>query len=183
MAYVAKSIGRPAGGAGNPTQKFPTILIYETDDCESYPTRSIGVTTTSEDFRLKAEKKLLGIYATPSSIEIMQEAEGDADARGYRKGVKFEHPGNSQDIEDFVEYYSNKNIAAFVLECNGNIARSIGDPCNPLSMKVETTETKDGTKVTITLQQEVRDPYRILRITSPLPEIEGQAPIVKPESL
>lgn len=181
MAYVAKSIGRPAGGAGNPTPKLPNILIYDMEDCESYPTRTVGTTTAAEGFKLKAEKKLFGVYATPSSIEILQEAEGDADQRGYKKGVKFEHPGNSDDIEDFIEYYSNKNLGVFVKDCNGKRARSIGDPCQPLSMKVETTESKDGTKVTITLQQDVRDEFRILRYTGELPEVIGTIPTPVPE--
>ena len=95
--------------------------------------------------------------------------------------MKFEHPGNSDDIEDFIEYYSNKNLGVFVKDCNGKRARSIGDPCQPLSMKVETTESKDGTKVTITLQQDVRDEFRILRYTGELPEVIGTIPTPVPE--
>lgn len=183
MSYVVKSIGRPAGGAGNPSPKHPTILICDMDDVDTYPVRTVGVTTASEGFTLKTGKKLFGVYATPSSIEILQEAEGDADARGYKKGVKFEHPGSSTEIEDFIEYYSNKNLGVFVRNCNGENYRSIGDPCNPLSMKVETTDTKDGTKVTITLQQEVRDEFRILTYTGKLPDIIDETPAQDPETL
>lgn len=183
MPYTVKSIGRPAGGAGNPRPKNPTILIYDTSDCETYPTREVGTTTAAEGFTLKDGKKLLGIYATPASIEVLQEAEGDADARGYKKGVKFEHPGNSVELENFIEHFSNRNLGVFVRDCNGEGARSIGDPCNPLSMKVETTESKDGTKATITLQQDVRDEFRILRYTGKLPDIEGEASVAAPESL
>lgn len=179
MSYAVKSIGRPAGGAGNPRPKNPNILLFEMDDVETFPTRTTGTTTAAEGFVLKTGKKLFGIYATPSSIEVIQEPEGDADARGYKKGTKFEHPGNSVEVEDCVEHYSNKNLGAIVRDCNGEGARIIGDPCNPLSMKVETTETKDGTKKTFTLQQDVRDEFRILRYTGKLPEVEGQP--VKPE--
>jgi hypothetical protein len=175
MPYVAKSIARPTGGAGNPTPKSPTILIFEMDDVKTFPTRTVGVTTASEGFELAEGKKLIGIYATPSSIEVLQEAEGDPDARGYKKGIKFEHPGNSTDIEDFIEYYSNKNLGAIVKSCNGTVARIIGDPCNPLSLQVETTDTKDGTKKALTLQQDVRDEFRILTYTGALPAVEGAA--------
>jgi hypothetical protein len=103
----------------------------------------------------------------------LQEAEGEADARGYKKGVKFEHPGNSLDIENFIEYNSNRNLVAIVTACNGESARVIGSPCNPLSMKVDTTDSKDGTKKTITLQQETRDEFRILFYTGEIPTMEG----------
>lgn len=182
MAYVIKSIGRPAGGAGNPTPKNPNVLLYDMDDVETYPTRTVGVTTASEGFKLKEGKKLFGLYLTPASIEIIQEAEGDADARGYKKGVKGEHPGNSVQSEDFIEYYSNKNIGAIVLNCNDKSARFVGDPCNPLSMKVETTESKEGTKKTITLQQDVRDEFRILTYTGELPEVTEETPAPTPAS-
>lgn len=183
MSYIVKSLGRPAGGAGNPTPKNPNVLLFETEDVETYPTRTVGVTTAAAGFKLKEGKKLFGLYLTPGSIEIIQEAEGDADARGYKKGVKGEHPGNSVQSEDFVEYYSNKNLGAFVVNCNDKSARLIGDPCNPLSMKVETTETKDGTKKTITLQQDVRDEFRILNYTGELPAVVETVPAPTPESL
>lgn len=183
MAYVTKSIGRPAGGAGNPTPKNPNVLLFDMEDVETYPTRTVGVTTASAGFKLKEGKKMFGLYLTPGSIELIQEPEGDADARGYKKGVKGEHPGNSVQSEDFVEYYSNKNLGAFVRDCNDNSARLIGDPCNPLSMKVESTESKDGTKKTITLQQDVRDEFRILRYTGELPPVVDTVPDPASESL
>ncbi len=180
MAYKQKSIGRPAGGAGNPTAKFPTILLIDTDAVKAYPTRTLGVTTAATGFEANEGEEMFGIYATPSSIEIQQEAEGDADARGYKKGVKFEHPGNSTEIENFIEYFSNKNLIAAVKTCDGKTVRLIGSPCNPLSLKAETTDTKDGTKKTLTLQQDVRDEFRILTYTGELPAVAAAA---DPESL
>lgn len=180
MPYTIKSIGRPAGGAGNPTPKNPNILLFEMEDVETYPTRTVGVTTASEGFKLKEGKELFGLYLTPSSIELVQEPEGEGDARGYKKGVKGEHPGNSVQSEDFVEYYSNRNLGAFVLNCNDKSARLIGDPCNPLSMKVETTESKEGTKKTITFQQDLRDEFRILTYTGELPAVVDAVPAPNP---
>ena len=81
MAYVTKSIGRPAGGAGNPTPKNPNVLLFDMEDVETYPTRTVGVTTASAGFKLKEGKKMFGLYLTPGSIELIQEPEGDADAR------------------------------------------------------------------------------------------------------
>jgi hypothetical protein len=50
-------------------------------------------------------------------------------------------------------------------------------------MKVESTESKDGTKKTITLQQEVRDEFRILRYTGELPPVIDTVPEPASESL
>ncbi|WP_304953041.1 hypothetical protein [uncultured Alistipes sp.] len=173
MAYVKKALGRPDGGAGNPSPKNPTILLCEVEDVESFPTREIGKTVYTDGFKLKEGRKLQPIYATPSSIEITQAAEGDADARGYKKGVKFEHPGVSTDIEDFVEYAANRNFIAVVRSCDGGPARVIGSLCNPLSLKSETTDNKDGAKNAITLEEGLRDAFRVMNYTGDLPDILG----------
>jgi len=171
MPYTKKAIGRPAGGAGNPSPKNPYILVFDMNDVESYPVREVGVTIADAGFKLKEGAKLQPVYATPESIELLQEAEGEADARGYKKGVKFAHPGTSTDIEDFTEYNTNRNLGAIVRGCGGKGAKLIGSPCNPLSLKSETQDTKEGAKNTITLQQDVRDEFRILTYTGELPEV------------
>lgn len=171
MAYVKKAIGRPAGGAGNPSPKKPTILIFEWDDVETFPTRELGVTTVSEGFKLKEGAALQPVYATASSIELLQEVEGDADARGYKKGVRFAYPGTDSDMEDFVEYNTNRNLGAIVQGCDGKAAKLIGSPCNPLSMSSDTQDNNEGAKNTITLQQAVRDEFRIMNYTGELPEV------------
>ncbi len=176
MSYTRKTVGLPAAGAGNPSPKSPTIQIFEVGDIATYPTREVGVTTAAEGFAFITGKEPIAVYATPSTIEILQEAEGDADARGYKKGVKFDHPGNSTDIEDFIEYHSNKNLIAVVSNFSGTKQRIIGSPDNPLSLKAENQDTKDGAKNTITLQQDIRDEFRILWYTG---EITG----VSPESI
>lgn len=117
MPYTKKAIGRPAGGAGNPSPKNPHILIFDMDDVENYPVREVGVTVADDGFKLKEGAKLQPVYATPDSIELLQEAEGEADARGYKKGVKFAHPGTSTDMEDFTEYNTNRNLGAIVRGC------------------------------------------------------------------
>ncbi len=183
MPYIKKSIGRVTGGAGNPSPKHPMILIFEWEDVKNFPTREVGVTTYSEGFALKEGAKLQPVYATPGSIEVLQESEGDADARGFKKGVKFDHPGNSSDIEDFIEYNSNRNLGAIVRSCNGKQVRIFGDPCNPLSLKAETSDTKDATKTTMTLQQDVRDAYRVLTYTGELPAIMDESPESQNETI
>ncbi|HBV50397.1 MAG TPA: hypothetical protein DEB64_06340 [Alistipes sp.] len=178
MPYTKKAIGRPAGGAGNPTPKNPNILIFDQEDVETYPTREIGVTVATEGFKLKEGTKLQPVYATPESIELLQEAEGEADARGYKKGVKFAYPGTDTDMEDFTEFNSNRNLGAIVRSCDGGAVKIIGSPCNPLSLKSETQDNKEGAKNTITLQQDIRDAFRILTYTGELPEIMNET--VKP---
>lgn len=176
MPYIKKSIGRVAGGAGNPSPKHPTILVFESEDIEQFPTREVGVTTYAEGFALKTGAKLQPVYAPPpSSIEVLQEAEGDADVRGYKKGVKFDHPGNSADIEDFIEYNSNRNLCVIVRSCDGKTVRIVGSPCNPLSLKADTSDNKDGTKTSLTMQQDVRDAYRVLTYTGELPPIMDES--------
>ncbi len=170
--YVKKSIPNPGGGAGNPSPKSPTIIIVDVEDIKTFPTRSPGNVVATGDLELNVGAKAIGVYATPSTIEEIQTAEGEADARGYVKGVKFTHPGESVDIENFIEGNANRNIVAVVTGCNGGAAKIIGSPCNPLSMTAETAGTKDATNRTITLQQAMRDQFRIMRYSGTLPPIE-----------
>ncbi len=183
MPYVQKTIRRPGGKVGNPSPKGSLVIFLDPDQILTFPTREVGVTTAATGLTLKEGAKAFGIYASPASIEILQESEGDADARGYKKGVKFVHPGVSSEIEDFAEYNTNQSLIAIVTACNGEAARIIGDPCNPLSMKLESQDNKDGATNTFTFQQEQRDHLRVLNYTGELPALVGDVPPVVKNSM
>lgn len=182
MAYVQKNIRRPSGSAGNPSVKGQLVIFIDPDQIATFPTREVGTTTAAEGLTLKEGAKVFGVYATPGSIEILQESEGDADARGYKKGVKFAHPGVSAEIEDFAEYNTNRTQIAIVTACNGQAARIIGDPCNPLSMNLESQDNKDGAINNFTFQQVQRDHLRVLNYTGVLPALVEDAVPAAPAS-
>ena len=96
--YNPVSILKTDEGAGCPRPKNPTIILVPVEFVAAEPTREIGDIVMKSDLELIAEKKAIGIYATPSTIECTEESEGDPDARGVKVGIAFEHPGDSAEI-------------------------------------------------------------------------------------
>ena len=97
--------------------------------------------------------------------------------------MKFDHPGNSADIEDFIEFNSTRNLGAIVRSCDGKTVRIIGSPCNPLSLKADTQDNKDGTKTSMNMQQDVRDAFRVLTYTGELPPVMDESPESENETI
>ena len=110
--YNPVSILKTDEGAGCPRPKNPTIILVPVEFVAAEPTREIGDIVMKSDLELIAEKKAIGIYATPSTIECTEESEGDPDARGVKVGIAFEHPGDSAEIAGFTEYARNRGFIA-----------------------------------------------------------------------
>ena len=128
------------------------------------------------DLELIAEKKAIGIYATPSRIECTEESEGDPDARGVKVGIAFEHPGDSAEIAGFTEYARNRGFIALNRDCaNGNTAEYRGSKCNPLFLTTEYTNNKDARKRKLTFKQEQRDLIGASIYKGKMPELADEA--------
>ena len=156
--YTKVSIPKAGDGAGSAAIKDPTIILIDVDDITAEPTRSHGNVVLNGNVSLASGAKAIGIYATPSSIELTEEASGEADARGIMQGVKFDHPGNSVQSKNFVEANLNRGFVALVKECDGTSEgrmQYVGSKCNPLFLTPESTNTKEATKRTFTLKQEI----------------------------
>lgn len=156
--YKKVSIPKAGDGAGSAAIKDPTVILIDVDDILTEPTRSHGDVVLTGDVTLKEGAKAVGIYATPSTVELTEEFSGEADARGVMQGVKFDHPGNSVQIKNFTEACLNRGFVALVKECDGTAAgrtHYVGSKCNPLTVTPETTNTKEANKRTFTLKQEI----------------------------
>lgn len=161
MSYVVKSIPKKADGCGAPIAKQAMVTIIPVDVLSAEPTRVCGDPNMSGDFTFTADGKALNIYATQKTIEILSPMEGEVDAKGFKCGVKFDHPGDNATIRGFVEQYKNKGVIAVVTECSGSGKRQTvcGRICNPLSLLVEPTLNGESTKRTLTFQQEQVDEF------------------------
>lgn len=160
--YKKISIPKNGDGAGCATAKFSEIIIIDVDDIKTEPTRTVGDTSMVGDYELVEGAKAVSIYATPSSIEYIEEPAGEADARGVKNGIAFEHPGNSKEIKGFNEAYMNRGVVAIVKECDGSAtgrSQSFGSKCNPLFLTTESTNNKEATKRKFTFKQEVTDKF------------------------
>lgn len=74
-----------------------------------------------DDIVMKAGRYAIGIYLTPGTAEISSNSDGETDAEGYTPSVKFNHPGNEQEIREFSINWLSKNVSL----CSVIVAESL----------------------------------------------------------
>lgn len=176
--YKKVSISKNGDGAGCPVPKSSDIIIMDVEDVSMEPTRSVGNVALVGDYKMKEGAKAVTIYGTPSTIDLTEEYTGEADARGVKQGVSYEHPGNSAAVKNHIEAYLNKGVIILVKECDGSAAgrvQAFGTKCNPLFLSVETTNNKESNKRKFTWKQELVDKFLPGDYKGALPALEPAA--------
>ena len=162
IMYTKVSIPKNGDGAGCPVSKSSNIIIIDVDDIKTEPTREVGNTALKGDLELETDAKAVAIYATPTTISETEEYSGDADARGVKQGLEFEHPGNSSAVKGFSEAFMNRGEVILVTDCDGTAAgrtQMFGRKCNPLFMSIERTGNNEANKRKFTFKQELNDKF------------------------
>lgn len=146
--YAFISVPRESNNAGRATGKKGYIVLFRWDDVATFTKDEKGVLVTA--FALQADKKPIGVYATQSTINIYDTAEGDDDARGFIHHVDFEHPGSEVEFKEFLNNNVNENLGAIVINCAGEDCKIAGTPCTPLRISTaEGQDNKEANKTTI----------------------------------
>ena len=153
--YAFISVPRKSNNAGRATGKKNYIYLFRWDDVKTFTKDEKGVRVTA--FALQAEKKPIGVYATQSTINVYETAEGDDDARGFIQHVDFEHPGSEVEFKEFLNNNVNENLGAIVINCAGDDCKIAGTPCTPLKMSTaEGQDNNEANKTTINLASSLR---------------------------
>ena len=153
--YAFISVPRKSNNAGRATGKKNYIMLFRWDDVATFTKDEKGVRVTA--FALQADKKPIGVYATQSTINIYDTAEGDPDARGFIHHVDFEVPGSELGFKEFLNNNVNENLGAIVVNCAGDDCKIAGTPCTPLSMSTaEGQDNNEANKTTINLASALR---------------------------
>jgi len=153
--YAFISVPRKSNNAGRATGKKNYIYLFRWDDVKTFTKDEKGVRVTA--FALQADKKPIGVYATQSTINIYDTAEGDPDARGFIHHVDFEHPGSEVEFKEFLNNNVNENLGAIVINCAGEDCKIAGTPCTPLSISTaEGQDNNEANKTTINLASTLR---------------------------
>lgn len=154
-AYSLVSVPRKSNNAGRATGKKNYIVLFRWDDVATFTKDEKGVKVTA--FEFAEGKKPIGIYATQSTINIYDTAEGDPDARGFIHHVDFEVPGSELGFKEFLNNNVNENLGAIVINCAGDDCKIAGTPCTPLSMSTaEGQDNNEANKTTINLASALR---------------------------
>ena len=153
--YAFISVPRKSNNAGRATGKKNYIYLFRWEDVKTFTKDEKGVRVTA--FALQADKKPIGVYATQSTINIYDTAEGDPDARGFIHHVDFEHPGSEVEFKEFLNNNVNENLGAIVINCAGEDCKIAGTPCTPLSISTaEGQDNNEANKTTINLASSLR---------------------------
>ena len=154
-AYSLVSVPRKSNNAGRATGKKGYIVLFRWDDVATFTKDAKGVKVTA--FAFAEGKKPIAVYATQSTINIYDTAEGDPDARGFIQHVDFEHPGSEVEFKEFLNNNVNENLGAIVINCAGDECKIAGTPCTPLSFSTaEGQDNNEANKTTINLASALR---------------------------
>lgn len=157
MSYVAVSVGRPMGNPGAGGNKKDRITFYDMDEVQTFPNRDGKGVKMDGNIVMKSGKYMIQVYGTLQTIANGFTTEGDPDKRGFLHNLVFEHPGNSTEIREFVQNWTNKNIGAIVEPCGGTADKiHLGTPCSPLQLSTEAMDNNDGNMNTLTFNSLVK---------------------------
>lgn len=158
MTYTRKSVARPAPGAGAPKPKNAMVTIVYADDVLNFPGSDENGVKMLGNLVLKAGAKMHQLYETDDSQKASHSIEGESDTEGFLKKFEGSHPGDGIEINEFVQNTIGQGILIlYSVECGSNVRKVIGTPCNPLYLKGEFVDDKDGAKHSLNFEQRRRD--------------------------
>ncbi len=160
MTQFRKSVPAPSQGAGAPRPKSALVTIVHTADILVFPPSDLNGVLMIGNIILKQGAVMHRVYETDDSQKASHSIEGDADAEGFMKKFEGSHPGDSLEISEFVQNTIGQGvIIIYPTDCGANSKKVIGTPCNPLYLKGEFMDDKDGVKHTLQFEQRRRDRF------------------------
>lgn len=155
MTNFRKSVPKPTVvGAGAPNPKKGLVSVIFASDVLSFPGRDANGVKMVGNIILKPGTKVHTLYETPTSQKASHSIEGDEDAEQFKSKFEGTHPGDSIEINEFVQNALGEGIIVlYGTACGIGPKKVLGDPCNPLKLKGEFTDDKDGVKHTLNFEQ------------------------------
>jgi len=161
MTTFRKSVPAPTQvGAGAPTPKKGLVTIMHSADVLTFPVRDANGVVMLGNIVLKAGAKMLQLYLTSSTQKGSHEIEGDEDMEGFIKKFEGQHPGDSLEVNEFVQNSLGEGfIVIYGIGCGNSQGKVLGDPCNPMKLKGSYADDKDGRKHILQFEQTYKDRY------------------------
>lgn len=160
MTYVKVSVPKPGNNKGVGGDKKSMITFMDLDDILTFPSRDAAGVVITDNIVMNESAYAIKVYATTTSIKITHETEGDEDARGVMQTLEFSHPGDEDEIEEFITNWMNRDIIAVVENCSTGKKKLLGTQCAPLQFSVSSEDSKDMNKSTLTLTSKQKSAYR-----------------------
>ncbi|WP_372744290.1 hypothetical protein [Lutibacter sp.] len=161
MTNFRKSVPAPTTvGAGAPTPKKGLVTIIHSNDVLAFPLRDANGVKMLGNIVLLAGAKMHQLYLTSSSQKGSHEIEGEEDMEGFVKKFEGTHPGDSLEVNEFVQNALGEGfIVIYGIGCGNSQGKVLGSPCNPMKLKGSYLDDKDGRKHTLMFEQTYKDTY------------------------
>ena len=118
--YVKKSVPRASGNPGTGIKPRDLLMLIDIDDIAFMPSPDEKGVVIADDIVLKPGRYGYSIYMTQGTVEITSAAEGDTDKIGFTPSVKFEHPGNEQEVREFKANNINRKFIVVIRYCRSD---------------------------------------------------------------
>ena len=146
---LAKASGSSAPGAAAPKNE---IIIMESEDIKVFPISDEKGVVIQGSFTLNPGANMITVYSTKSKTDASMETEGDEDMMSFKSKLVVQHPGNSKEVKEFVQYWTGRNVVAMHKACGENHYEVMGTPCAPLQLKSAKQDNNDGRIWTLTFE-------------------------------
>lgn len=146
---LTKATGSSAPGAAAPKNE---IVIMEAEDIAVFPISDEKGVVMQGSFVMKDGNKMITVYSTKSKTDASMETEGDEDMMSFKSKLVLQHPGNSKEVKEFVQYWTGRNVVAAHRACGENFYEVMGTPCAPLQLKSAKQDNNDGRIWTLTFE-------------------------------
>lgn len=171
-SYAMISIPKKSSNAGKPSPKKDHIIVFRWSDVSNPPARDAKGILIVDDLVLNTSNAI-SMYVTTSELAVKQNQEGDIDAKGWLQEIAASHPGDSLEIDEFLENNLNENLGLLILPFDPVADKKLcGAPEAPLQIEAESTDSKDGNKNVITFKSTMRGP-RIAHYQGAIPTLDS----------
>jgi len=155
MTTFRKGVPKPTlVGAGAPNPKKGAVNIIYADDVDYFPPRDENGILMVGNIVLKANAKVYTVYHTPTTQKGSHTTEGDEDAEQIKQKFEGSVPGDELEVNEFEQNALGQGfIILYGTSCGSNSNKCLGTPCNPMKLKGEFTDDKDGVKRMFTFEQ------------------------------
>ena len=171
MTYIRKSVGRAPGNPGTGIQLRDVLVLINTDDIAFMPSPDDKGVVIVDNIVMKPGRYGIGIYMTQGNSRSCQRSRRRNRPNRFYPSIKFNHPGNSQELREFKVNELNSKFIGIMRYCSGKPADLIGSICNPCKITPSYTGNNESNTNEFTLAQISKgDDIKIYKGTVPLEE-------------
>jgi hypothetical protein len=153
---LKKATGSSSPGSAAPKNE---IIIMEAEDIAVFPISDEKGVVMQGSFAMKPGTNMVTVYSTKSKTDAPMETEGDEDTMSFKAKLVLQHPGNSTEVKEFVQYWTGKNVVAMHKACGENYYEVMGTPCAPLQLKAAKQDNNDGRMWMLTFEPFAKSGY------------------------